>query len=130
MPDRGWGYLPVRVCRPCYDITDRGQGTQGMESNEVQVRKVGETVYGTVSSLATALEFPISILKDSARPDYWVPDHEISACAVCDREIGVPAPGTQVIVTQPVGVVLISTITHPPTHPQVELSLISNYLGS
>ena len=22
------------------------------------------------------------------RPDYWVPDSEISACAVCDRDIG------------------------------------------
>ena len=30
-----------------------------------QVRKVGETVYGTVTSLATALEFPISVLKVS-----------------------------------------------------------------
>ena len=27
------------------------------------MRKVGETVYGTVTSLATALEFPISVLK-------------------------------------------------------------------
>jgi len=94
VPDRGWGYLPVRVCRPCYHLTDRA-GSHTVETNEVQVRKVGETVVGTVSSLATALEFPISILKDSARPDYWVPDHEISACAVCEKEIGAPAPGTQ-----------------------------------
>ena len=74
--------------------------TQGnsLEPNEVQVRKVGETVYGTVSSLATALEFPITILKDSARPDYWVPDQEITSCAVCDKDIGVPAPGTQVAI--------------------------------
>ena len=28
-----------------------------------KVRKVGETVYGTVTSLATAFEFPISVLK-------------------------------------------------------------------
>ena len=64
------------------------------------MRKVGETVYGTVTSLATALEFPISVLKvkndpffaedyfllkDSARPEYWVPDAEITSCSVCDR---------------------------------------------
>ena len=67
-----------------------------LEPNEVQVRKVGETVYGTVSSLANALEFPISILKDSARPDYWVPDHEISSCAVCDKDIGTTTPSSQV----------------------------------
>ena len=71
------------------------------------MRKVGETVYGTVTSLATAFEFPISVLKvrnvlclaksvrgkdnydvfsqDSARPEYWVPDAEITSCSVCDR---------------------------------------------
>ena len=42
-------------------------GHANIEPNEVQVRKVGETVYGTVSSLATALEFPINIIKDTAR---------------------------------------------------------------
>ena len=60
-------------------------------------------MYGTVTSLATALEFPISVLKvkrnafskdikdynvfskDSARPEYWVPDAEITSCSVCDR---------------------------------------------
>ena len=56
-----------------------------IEPNEVHVRKVGETVVGTVSSLATALEYPINIIKDSARPDYWVPDSEITQCSVCDR---------------------------------------------
>ena len=30
---------------------------------KLQVRRVGETVYGTVTGLATALEFPISVLK-------------------------------------------------------------------
>jgi len=98
VPDKGWGYQAVRVCKPCYSVTEHGvPDTQGnsLEPNEVQVRKVGETVYGTVSSLATALEFPITILKDSARPDYWVPDQEITSCAVCDKDIGVPAPGTQ-----------------------------------
>ena len=98
VPERGWGFQPVRVCKPCYEITQATLETSApsVEPNEVQVRKVGETVYGTVSSLANALEFPISILKDSARPDYWVPDHEISSCAVCDKEIGANAPTSQV----------------------------------
>jgi len=97
VPERGWGFQPVRVCKPCYEITQATLETSApsVEPNEVQVRKVGETVYGTVSSLANALEFPISILKDSARPDYWVPDHEISSCAVCDKEIGANAPTSQ-----------------------------------
>lgn len=91
VPDRGWGYAAVRVCKPCYNMTadERIEGVvSNSEPNEVQVRKVGETVYGTVSSLATAFEFPINIIKDSARPDYWVPDSEITKCSVCDKDIG------------------------------------------
>jgi len=94
-PDRGWGFAPVRVCRTCYESVEEGArevpATMG-EPQEVQVRRVGETVYGTVSSLATALEFPISVLKDSARPEYWVPDAEISSCGVCDKSIGSSSP--------------------------------------
>ena len=82
-PDRGWGFQPVRVCKSCYAQGEGGREGRG-EAQEVQVRdfdstfflfisntavfqvrKVGETVYGTVTSLATALEFPISVLKVS-----------------------------------------------------------------
>ena len=76
------------MCQPCYSATQDGVlevSGPNIEPNEVHVRKVGETVVGTVSSLATALEYPINIIKDSARPDYWVPDSEISQCSVCDR---------------------------------------------
>merc|ERR1719323_2647728 len=92
VPDRGWGYQAVRVCKHCYSVTNNGvlePAGPNLEPNEVQVRRVGETVYGTVSSLATALEFPINMIKHSARPDYWVPDTEISECSVCDKEIGI-----------------------------------------
>lgn len=97
-PERGWGFQPVRVCHSCYAVPDSGVievSKPCQEPQEVQVRRVGETVYGTVSSIATALEFPISVLKDSARPEYWVPDAEISSCSVCDREIGSSAPSSQ-----------------------------------
>jgi len=93
-PDRGWGFQPVRVCKSCYAEGEGGREGRG-EAQEVQVRKVGETVYGTVTSLATALEFPISVLKDSARPEYWVPDAEITSCSVCDRPIGSTTPAGQ-----------------------------------
>ena len=92
VPERGWGYQPVRVCRPCYSATQDGVlevTGPNIEPNEVHVRKVGETVVGTVSSLATALEYPINMIKDSARPDYWVPDSEISQCSVCGRGLSV-----------------------------------------
>lgn len=88
-PERGWGFQAVRVCKPCYNVGE--PGTPETPQQEVQVRRVGETVYGTVTGLATALEFPISVLKDSARPEYWVPDAEISSCSVCDRGLGATA---------------------------------------
>lgn len=99
VPDRGWGYQAVRVCKHCYSVTNNGvlePAGPNLEPNEVQVRRVGETVYGTVSSLATALEFPINMIKDSARPDYWVPDTEISECSVCDKEIGITSSSSSV----------------------------------
>ena len=79
MPDRGWGYQAVRVCKPCYSATVDGVldvSGPNTEPNEVQVRKVGETVVGTVTSLATALEFPINVIKDSAR--YTVTIHTLA----------------------------------------------------
>jgi len=98
VPEHGWGTEPVRVCKPCYTRTSQGvRGGTGpnIEPSEVQARKVGETVYGTVSSLANVLEFPVSIIKDSARPDYWVPDQEITECAVCNNTIGPTAQSSQ-----------------------------------
>ena len=39
---------------------------------------------GTLNSLATVvLDYPLSALKDSARPVYWVPDEECYDCCVC-----------------------------------------------
>jgi hypothetical protein len=49
-------------------------------------RRYGEKVVGTLNTLATAVfEYPISALKDSARPAYWVPDDECLACCVCAK---------------------------------------------
>lgn len=98
VPEKGWGFQPVRVCKICHMVGDENTFSKprsDAEPKEVQVRKVGETVIGTVSSLANTLEIPISLIKDSARPEYWVPDHEINSCSVCDRSIGPRAPVSQ-----------------------------------
>ena len=50
---------------------------------------------GTLNSLATAVfEYPISALKDSARPAYWVPDDECLNCVVCARAFEGAARGS------------------------------------
>ena len=33
--------------------------------------------------------FIAGMIKDSARPAYWVPDEEIKSCCVCEREFSV-----------------------------------------
>merc|ERR1719369_19644 len=62
VPERGWGFQPVRVCKACYPVGSEGilDVSGSREPGEVQARKVGESVLGTVSSLASALESPMS----------------------------------------------------------------------
>ncbi|XP_059505367.1 zinc finger FYVE domain-containing protein 1 isoform X2 [Stegostoma tigrinum] len=89
VPERGWGSAPVRVCDGCYeaavvrtDVVDQG----GDESGTIIARKVGEAVQNTFGAVATAIDFPLGLVKDAARPSYWVPDHEITDCCYCRKE--------------------------------------------
>lgn len=52
------------------------------EPGEVTSRKVTEKVHSTISYLTTT---PLEYLVDSARPDYWVPNHEILSCSLCTK---------------------------------------------
>ena len=56
-----------------------------MPNIQYVIFRYGEKVVGTLNSLASAmLEYPISAIKETARPSYWVPDDEITSCVVCD----------------------------------------------
>ncbi|XP_050421962.1 zinc finger FYVE domain-containing protein 1-like isoform X2 [Adelges cooleyi] len=92
VPDRGWD-TPVRVCNFCYkrsgsvssncsDSSSRG------EENIVSARKFSEAVVNTLSSVASVLEYPKNLIKDTARPSYWIPDSEALDCCVCKAEFG------------------------------------------
>jgi len=48
----------------------------------VTSRKVTEKVQSTISYLAST---PLEYLVDSARPDYWVPNHQILMCHFCKK---------------------------------------------
>ncbi|XP_077522696.1 zinc finger FYVE domain-containing protein 1-like isoform X1 [Amblyomma americanum] len=95
VPERGWGSEPVRVCDDCFErVVDDTVSTLPEEGNESEVTawKVGEVVRSTLGVVATAMEYPIGsvlgLIKDSARPDYWTPDNELTKCAVCSMEFG------------------------------------------
>ncbi|KAK7602058.1 hypothetical protein V9T40_009499 [Parthenolecanium corni] len=93
VPERGWTY-PVRVCNRC--INDSGSDRISLSSDlssddaEIRARKVSEAVVSTLSSVASIFQYPKSLIKDSARPTYWVPDDCIHHCIVCKCEFRNP----------------------------------------
>uniref|UniRef100_A0A1A9WCP7 FYVE-type domain-containing protein n=1 Tax=Glossina brevipalpis TaxID=37001 RepID=A0A1A9WCP7_9MUSC len=100
VPARKWNE-PVRVCNDCRqqllkhpDKIPQSTGINNDDTNleivqvspeaDVTVRKCGETLYNTVTKVASvALECTKEIIKDSARPDYWIPDVEALQCSIC-----------------------------------------------
>lgn len=52
------------------------------------MRKYGEVLANCVSSVASALEIPKEMIKDSVRPDYWAKDCDSPSCAACKQEFG------------------------------------------
>ncbi|KAG7466365.1 hypothetical protein MATL_G00164100 [Megalops atlanticus] len=91
VPERGWGLAPVRVCDACYE--ERGLRPELLdvdlddeEGGTLIARKVGEAVQNTLGAVATAIDIPLGLVKDAARPAYWVPDQDILSCHRCQRE--------------------------------------------
>lgn len=58
------------------------------EAKAVRVRKYGEVLANCVSSVASALEIPKEMIKDSVRPDYWSKDSESPTCLICKQIFG------------------------------------------
>ncbi|XP_062895121.1 zinc finger FYVE domain-containing protein 1 [Mobula hypostoma] len=88
VPERGWGSVPVRVCDECYEraVVETEAANEDDERGTIIARKVGEAVQNTFGAVATAIDFPLGLVKDAARPSYWVPDHEITDCFHCRKE--------------------------------------------
>jgi zinc finger FYVE domain-containing protein 1 len=58
------------------------------EAKSVRVRKYGEVVANCVSSVASALEIPKELIKESARPEYWAKDSDSPSCVICKQIFG------------------------------------------
>ncbi|XP_073408793.1 zinc finger FYVE domain-containing protein 1 isoform X1 [Dendrobates tinctorius] len=91
VPERGWGLSPVRVCDCCHDLRGAhvADGSEDDEGGTVIARKVGEAVQNTLGAVATAIDIPLGLMKDAARPTYWIPDHEITHCFNCRKEFNI-----------------------------------------
>uniref|UniRef100_A0A8C8R6C4 Zinc finger FYVE domain-containing protein 1 n=1 Tax=Pelusios castaneus TaxID=367368 RepID=A0A8C8R6C4_9SAUR len=93
VPERGWGPAPVRVCDNCYDCRgiqpDVPESQTEEEGGTLIARKVGEAVQNTLGAVVTAIDIPLGLVKDAARPAYWVPDHEILHCHNCQKEFNI-----------------------------------------
>ncbi|KAL0969148.1 hypothetical protein UPYG_G00223150 [Umbra pygmaea] len=89
VPEKGWGLDPVRVCDACYDLRATNTELLAIEVEDEDgrnlARKVGEAVSNTLGAVVTAIDVPLGLVKDAARPAYWVPDQDILACYNCQH---------------------------------------------
>uniref|UniRef100_A0A8B9GZP7 Zinc finger FYVE-type containing 1 n=1 Tax=Astyanax mexicanus TaxID=7994 RepID=A0A8B9GZP7_ASTMX len=91
VPERGWGLAPVRVCDAYFGKNVQlhrlfNSALADDESGTLIARKVGEAVQNTLGAVVTAIDIPLGLVKDAARPAYWVPDQDIRCCYQCQRE--------------------------------------------
>ncbi|XP_030627573.1 zinc finger FYVE domain-containing protein 1-like isoform X2 [Chanos chanos] len=90
VPEKGWGLAPVRVCDACYEHRGSYPESLNVEHDEEEggtlARKVGEAVTNTLGAVVNAIDIPLGLVKDAARPVYWVPDQDIVSCHSCQRE--------------------------------------------
>lgn len=69
------------------DCTSTGGGGGGGNGSTITARKLGEVLQSTIKTVvSTAIDYPLGVIKDSARPDYWLPDSQIDACGLCKKE--------------------------------------------
>ncbi|GLH11699.1 Lateral signaling target protein 2 homolog [Gryllus bimaculatus] len=105
VPDRGW-LSPVRVCEGCYTrevyfdapaapaerCAAPPAAQDEVDDTEVRARKYSEAVVSTLSTVASVLEYPRGLIKETARPTYWVPDSECIKCCCCEGAFGPRLP--------------------------------------
>ncbi|XP_072546828.1 zinc finger FYVE domain-containing protein 1 [Salminus brasiliensis] len=87
VPEKGWGSSPVRVCDACHREGGAPQTSQvsQTEPRTLVARRVTEVAQSTLDLVSNAVDYPLCFVKGVARPDYWVPDHEITACHQCSK---------------------------------------------
>ncbi|XP_053997486.1 zinc finger FYVE domain-containing protein 1-like [Hylaeus anthracinus] len=91
VPSRNW-HTPVRVCDACYSKDSNSNDEATEYTEDVNARKVSEQVVSTLSAVGTVLNYSKSLIKDTVRPSYWVPDSEAVSCCICDKQFSIVLP--------------------------------------
>ncbi|KAJ3658912.1 hypothetical protein Zmor_010626 [Zophobas morio] len=86
VPEKGW-YEDVRVCDFCY-IEYPLDGDFIIDGTEVRRRRIGESVIDSVSRVKSIFDKPKELIKNMARPAYWIPDKDCKNCVLCDKPFG------------------------------------------
>ncbi|XP_026799319.3 zinc finger FYVE domain-containing protein 1 isoform X1 [Pangasianodon hypophthalmus] len=94
VPERGWGRNPVRVCDACHQQGGAPQTIKvaQTEPKALVARRVTEMAQSTLDMVSTAVDYPLCFVKGVARPEYWVPDHEITQCHQCTKAFSSRVP--------------------------------------
>lgn len=58
-------------------------------------RYVGEVVQSAVGVVVKAMKYPKDVIVESARPQYWIADNQITHCHKCGWEYGASKEGTR-----------------------------------
>ncbi|CAF0783940.1 unnamed protein product [Rotaria sordida] len=69
-----------------YDVGSSGDSASTASSVSVDIpasRRVYETVKSGLEKIG--VNYPIELIKESTRPNYWRPDHECRLCFICKR---------------------------------------------
>ncbi|XP_043285149.1 zinc finger FYVE domain-containing protein 1-like isoform X2 [Venturia canescens] len=92
VPARNW-FTPVRVCDSCFTKDNNSNNEPILDNTEdVSARKVTEHVVSTLNAVGTVFTYSKSLIKDTVRPTYWVPDSELTNCCVCNKYFNVQLP--------------------------------------
>ncbi|XP_067637348.1 zinc finger FYVE domain-containing protein 1-like isoform X2 [Eurosta solidaginis] len=114
VPTRGWTE-PVRVCNACYALLKNQPNTMPANTTEafnpinsnsnpnnnttgapgtadqadITARKIGEVLINPLGNLTKgAYEYTKGFIKETVRPNYWIPDEKAPNCMICDNPFG------------------------------------------
>uniref|UniRef100_A0A4W3GDV4 FYVE-type domain-containing protein n=1 Tax=Callorhinchus milii TaxID=7868 RepID=A0A4W3GDV4_CALMI len=57
----------------------------GGEGEGLLARRFAEAAESTLHAVSSVVDYPLGFVKEAARPEYWVPDHQMVKCHHCEK---------------------------------------------